>query len=340
MAEVAARAGVSPSTVSLVLAGKDRDFISSATAENVRKIAEKMGYRQRFSHKLLHGARTNTVAIVLASQNVRFSEFATAVVMRLNELCEAAGLSVYLKTLGPDEKKNIDNVRELINRGCEGFILCGCPVGYLGIEKVFIQNKCDYIGHSCGLRRTIDPDVEGALRLILDRLAPVKLEKIIFFLTLFNGEFRQSVHYSAIKAAFPDSTPGEIDCRIRAFEYPQFSNQSQHILFFNEGYALAARLEGESSLPSAIFCVNGYVALGVLKKLEEQNLDMKVTVATLGLSQLLHMAGKPVLSADFSTDEMAEKLIANLKGNKPLRVSVHAQFLGYRATHSEIKKIK
>ena len=45
LSDVAATAGVSPSTVSRVLNGKGTGFISEATAERVRQAADELGYR-------------------------------------------------------------------------------------------------------------------------------------------------------------------------------------------------------------------------------------------------------------------------------------------------------
>ena len=63
--DVAAAAGVSPATVSLALNG--RGTISAATAEHVREVAERMGYRASRAARALRTARTDTLALVLST---------------------------------------------------------------------------------------------------------------------------------------------------------------------------------------------------------------------------------------------------------------------------------
>jgi DNA-binding LacI/PurR family transcriptional regulator len=63
--DVAAAAGVSPATVSLVLNG--RGSISVATAAHVREDAARMGYRASRTARALRTTRTDTLALVLST---------------------------------------------------------------------------------------------------------------------------------------------------------------------------------------------------------------------------------------------------------------------------------
>ncbi|GCD93815.1 LacI family DNA-binding transcriptional regulator [Embleya hyalina] len=63
--DVARHAGVSQSTVSLVLAGKWRGRVSPATVETVRDAAAALGYRPNTSARSLRLGRTRTVMLVV-----------------------------------------------------------------------------------------------------------------------------------------------------------------------------------------------------------------------------------------------------------------------------------
>jgi DNA-binding LacI/PurR family transcriptional regulator len=64
--DVARRAGVSQTTVSLVLSGKAAGRISAATAERVERIARELGYRPHAAARALRSGVAATVGLVVA----------------------------------------------------------------------------------------------------------------------------------------------------------------------------------------------------------------------------------------------------------------------------------
>ena len=63
--DVAERAGVSQSTVSLVLSGKGRGRVSDATAERVRRAARELGYRPNAAAQALRLGASRAVALLV-----------------------------------------------------------------------------------------------------------------------------------------------------------------------------------------------------------------------------------------------------------------------------------
>lgn len=65
MKEIANKAGVSVSTVSLVLNGRDEGRVKSKIADNVRAIATKLGYQSnRWPVRCVQAGRTSSVSSV------------------------------------------------------------------------------------------------------------------------------------------------------------------------------------------------------------------------------------------------------------------------------------
>ena len=62
---VARRAGVSQSTVSLVLSGKARGRVSAGTEEAVRRAADELGYRPNRAARALRLGAARTVCLVV-----------------------------------------------------------------------------------------------------------------------------------------------------------------------------------------------------------------------------------------------------------------------------------
>lgn len=63
MKEIANKAGVSVSTVSLVLNGRDEGRVKSEIADNVRAIATKLGYRSNPLASSLRTGKTRTSSV-------------------------------------------------------------------------------------------------------------------------------------------------------------------------------------------------------------------------------------------------------------------------------------
>ncbi len=70
--EIAKEAGVSPSTVSRVLANK-ADFYASATAERVKAVAKEMGYKKNQAAVELVQQRSNVIAAVVSAVKTNFA---------------------------------------------------------------------------------------------------------------------------------------------------------------------------------------------------------------------------------------------------------------------------
>jgi DNA-binding LacI/PurR family transcriptional regulator len=93
LVEVAARAGVSPGTVSHVLNGNAAARIAPATQERIRRIAEEMGYRPNIFARRLLGKQTKTLGLLIAGlENPFFAGIARA----LEQTVRAAGYQVLL----------------------------------------------------------------------------------------------------------------------------------------------------------------------------------------------------------------------------------------------------
>lgn len=111
--DVARRAGVSPSTVSRVIAGSSR--ISAATARRVREVMEELGYYPNLQAQSLVSRTTNTLGIVLPRPadelllNAFFPELIRGIVTR----SARSGYDVLL-TAGSSEQEELAAMKRLI----------------------------------------------------------------------------------------------------------------------------------------------------------------------------------------------------------------------------------
>ena len=126
MSDVAARAGVSRTLVSFILAGKPG--AGEQTRDRVLRAADELGYRPDSAARLLARRRSRTLGVLLDVQQ----PFQSDLVSAIYPVAEAAGYEVLLSATarGRDEDKAIE---ALLSHRCEGLVLLGpaCEPTYL-----------------------------------------------------------------------------------------------------------------------------------------------------------------------------------------------------------------
>ena len=116
--DVAEKAGLSVSTVSLVLNNKPHR-ISEETRQRVLEVARQMNYRPNRLAVGLIKNRTNTIGLLIPDiTNMFFAEIAKGAEMG----CQEQGYSMILCNTNDNPQKDIDYVNVLLERGVDGII--------------------------------------------------------------------------------------------------------------------------------------------------------------------------------------------------------------------------
>lgn len=116
--DVAKAAGVSKSTVSLVL--QNSGSVSARTREDVRRAMADLGYVYNRAAANLRSAQVGLVGLVINDlRNPFFTEFATAVQMALS----AAGYATVIANTDEDPALQARTIAAMIEHGVSGFIL-------------------------------------------------------------------------------------------------------------------------------------------------------------------------------------------------------------------------
>lgn len=118
--DVAADAGVSVTTVSLVLSGKGR--ISAATTERVNRAAETLGFVRNRSASMLRGGGSGVVGLIVRDLCQPFYAEMTA---GLSEMLEQQGKVLFLTQSGSRGQHLERCFDSLVEQGVEGIVLGG-----------------------------------------------------------------------------------------------------------------------------------------------------------------------------------------------------------------------
>lgn len=118
--DVAQVAGVSVSTVSLVLSGKGR--ISSATGERVNQAIEQLGFVRNHQAASLRGGQSGVIGLIVSDLSKPFYAELTA---GLIDTLESAGKIVFLTQGGYGGEKIRQRFDALVAQGVDGVIIAG-----------------------------------------------------------------------------------------------------------------------------------------------------------------------------------------------------------------------
>ncbi len=155
--EIAREVGLSPTAVSLVL--NDRpNKISAEKRKLIRDVARKKGYVPNQIARSLVMQHSQTLGLIVP--NI-VSPFFSSLARELEIRCRAAGYALFITNSDDRSENDLELVRQLINRGvdgiflvvaseppCEGLlsVLKTLPVPFLLVDRVIPGFDCDRIG--------------------------------------------------------------------------------------------------------------------------------------------------------------------------------------------------
>lgn len=152
MHDVAERAGVSQTTVSLVLNDAENSGIPDSTKERVRQAVLDVGYRTNRLARAMRLDRTDTLGFV--SDDIATTPYANEMIRGAQDAAWAAGLLLLIVNTGAvDDENHSDNemaaVDHLLERQVDGIILAAMyhrvlepPAGLSEVRSVLLDAKC------------------------------------------------------------------------------------------------------------------------------------------------------------------------------------------------------
>ncbi|WNV92084.1 LacI family DNA-binding transcriptional regulator [Umezawaea sp. Da 62-37] len=274
MKDVAARAGVSLGTVSNVL--NRPDMVSERTRQRVRAAIDALGFVRNESARQLRGGGSRTLAyVVLDTSNPFFTDVARGV----QETGDGEGLAVYLCNSGDDPRRQAAYLDLLEQQRVEGVLITPADaadprltaLARRGTPVVFVDRGAG--PDSCSV--TVDDVLGGDLA--VTHLLDTGHERIAFI----GGP----------------STIGQVADRIagarRALERAGRDPDDLTVLQTSrldvaEGRRAGERLAGfpAARRPTAAFCANDLVALGLLQQMVRLGLRVPEDMAIIGYDDI------------------------------------------------------
>jgi DNA-binding LacI/PurR family transcriptional regulator len=263
--DVAERAGVSQSTVSLVFSGKGQGRVSQATQEHVRRCARELGYRPNVAAQALRLGTSRAVALVVPDV---VNPFFARVLRGAQRAAQKAGYTVALVDTANDRRWEAQSFEALRAGPVDGYLLFEVmpPEGLERDEHVVL------IESRAPRRSSVQFDSEAGARAAFEHFVELGHRRIGHLASAFDAptfDLREDARRAVLSEAGidPDEQP-------RALA---------------EITIEAARVAGLTLLddkPTAVFCDDDIIAAGLYLAARERRVRIPRDLSIIGFDDM------------------------------------------------------
>lgn len=269
MADVADRAGVSRTLVSLIFS--DKPGASVDTRDRVLRAADELAYQPDRAAQLLARGRSHTLGVLTDVKQT----FQAEMIGTVYDAAEAAGYEVLLSASGPtrDERKAIE---ALLSHRCEGLILFDPLSDSVYLTSVAERAVLTIVGRKLESSNQTAPNAANSVRSAdakgieqsVDHLVSLGHRDIVH---IDGGEHAVSIDRRDAYVASMGRHGLHAHTRVLAGAHDE-----------NAGAAAARLLLDESVLPTAVMAGNDRSALGVMDELTRAGISIPGEISIMG----------------------------------------------------------
>lgn len=247
--DVARRAGVSQSAVSLVFGGKAAGRVGKRTQEAILHAARELGYRPNLAARTLRSGRSRLVALVVPDVS---NPYFAAVLQGAEQAARASGYSVMLAHVRDEQDWQPVILDALKSRSVDGFVLCTLEPA-VESERRALQGKAVLVDGISQTFPSLKLDIEAGMNAAMGHLMSSGHTKIAHLAAAVDAETFHLRH-----AAYVDA--------LQRAGYPvTAAYQARAPFHIGEAYQAACRLLACADAPTAIVCDSDVLAAGVYK---------------------------------------------------------------------------
>jgi LacI family transcriptional regulator len=274
--DVAKKAGMSLSTVSLVL--NNKGYVSETNKQKILRIIKDLDYHPQRSARGLASQLSGNIGFILTEDHFSQSEpFYTRIFLGTEFEARKHNYYILLTTVGKNVKETPDIPRFLLEHNVDGVIIAG-KIGSSWIE--YIKNKnipILLVDFAAPRVSNIAIDNRAGAELVVRHFLKGGHTKIGFI----GGDLQHpSIHerFSQYRTVMQDEGLGPIE-QWSAIEQPQTTQE--------DGYEAAKKLfGGNTERPTAVFAANDAMAIGCMKYVKEHGLKIPDDVAIAGFDNV------------------------------------------------------
>ncbi|HBF37833.1 MAG TPA: LacI family transcriptional regulator [Firmicutes bacterium] len=273
--DVAKLAGVSPSTVSRVIADNRR--ISPATKERVKKLMTELDYHPNMIARSLINRSSHTLGLILSrSTDSAFSNpFFSEIIRGISAITQSHHYNLMLATAEDYAEEARQCLRMVTEKRVDGVLLLASRVNDELIPEL-ISNNYPFVvvGRAPDLQKcySVNNDNIQAAYTAVRHLFNLGHQKI----ALLNGPEEYILcqdRYEGYRFAFREFGIENDPSLVKKGSFSQ-----------DDGYRLTLELLDSASPPTAIFAVDDLIAIGAYKAIKEKGLRIPEDIAVVGFN--------------------------------------------------------
>jgi LacI family transcriptional regulator len=304
--DVAKRAGVAPITVSRVI--NNSGYVSAATRARVEAAVAELGYVPNRLARSLRLKQTKTLALVLTDIT---NPFWTTVARGVEDAANEAGFNVILCNTDESETKQEEYLTVLLQKQVDGILLV--PAGSTAEQIELIQNQnVPVVVIDRRVPHTqvdvVRADSKGGAYQLVRHLLELGHRRI----AVLSGPRTVSTATDRVDGYRRALAEADMNGKAECVYYGRFNQAS--------GYEMAQEALSLSPMPTAMFAVNNFIAVGAWRALREAGLRVPEDMALVAFDDLTSgLVIEPFLTvADQPAYEMGQRatelLLARLSG--------------------------
>jgi LacI family transcriptional regulator len=270
IAEVASRAGVSPTTVSHVLSGKRA--VGARTRETVLEAIDALGYRPNHVARNLRTRRSHMIAVVVPDIT---NPFYGTLARGLADALDPAGYGVYVCNTDGQHERERRFFDDALDRGVDGIVFAaGETASQVTFGPADIATPVVCVGERLDHPRcdTVRSDDEAGSRAAVEHLIGQGHQRVAMIQGPLRSAVARTQGYRAALAA--GGRKGSPKLLVRGDWTRTGGAEAMRTLM-----ALPHR-------PDAVFCANDLMAIGAIDVAHELDLDVPGDVAVMGFDDV------------------------------------------------------
>ncbi len=299
MQDVAEHAGVSTATVSRVL--NNIGVVKGSTRAKVLKAVEELRYFPNIHARALAGGATKTLGLLVSNLE---NPFFLDVFRALESEARAKGYEVLIANTDYDPERLVANVHLMLGRRVAGLALIVSEIAPHLLDELS-ERKVRTVVYDVGKPKPNIQSVKTEYRRGMQRVV----------------EYLHSMGHRRYAFVGHHNTLGPLSARFQSFleAVKRYGAQVEHrVVASDDGYRggrdAVRELFSGGMRPTAIVCVNDFMAIGVLRQLRELGLRVPEDVSVTGFDNitLSEMMTPSLTTVDIPRETLGRKIFAML----------------------------
>ena len=276
LADIAKKANVSKMTVSRVISGKGQ--VAQETKDRILKIIDELGYQPNLIARSLASNRSMMLGVIIPKiQHMFLDNYIAQILSGVTDVALQNNYRIMLCPIEPKPDQDQEYLNQARSKLLDGMLLLKTKIedpnidvlAESGFPFVLINHK----KYTKNINFVDSQNIQGA-RLAVQHLYEKGHRDIAFIA----GSMDETNARDRLKGFQETMLEFGLTCREHWILYGDFNQET--------AYHESNKLFQGAKIPSAVFCSDDYMAIGVINRIKEQRLNIPEDIAIIGFDDI------------------------------------------------------